>query len=66
MATPRPDVDDLVAASALEDQHQLSFWDALIVVSARRSGARALLTEDLQEGRRFDDLLVVSPFGDPE
>ncbi len=62
----RPDVDDLVAASALEEQHQLSFWDALIVVSARRSGARSLLTEDLQAGRRFDDLLVVSPFAHPE
>ncbi len=58
----RPDVDDLLAASELEEQHQLSFWDALIVVSARRSGAHSLLTEDLQDGRRFDGLEVVSPF----
>jgi len=61
----RPEVDDLVAASELEEAHRLSFWDALIVVSARRSGARILLTEDLQESRRFDGLLVVSPFGNP-
>ena len=60
-----PEVDDLVAASELEEAHGLSFWDALIVVSARRSGARVLLTEDLQERRRFDELLVVSPFGSP-
>ncbi len=58
----RPDVDDLLAASELEERNQLSFWDALIVVSAHRSGARSLLTEDLQDGRRFDDLEVVSPF----
>jgi predicted nucleic acid-binding protein len=35
------------------------------VVAARRSGARELLTEDLQEGRRFDRLLVVNPFARP-
>ena len=58
----RPDVDDIVAASDLEERHQLSFWDALIIVSARRSRAQALLTEDLQDGQRFDGLQVVSPF----
>jgi predicted nucleic acid-binding protein len=62
----RPDVDDLLAASELEEGHKLSFWDALIVVSARRAGAASLLTEDLQEGRRFDDVVVVNPFREPE
>ena len=61
----RPDVDDLIAASELEERHELSFWDALIVVSARRSGARSLLTEDLQDGQRFDELEIVSPFRNP-
>jgi len=60
----RPDVDDVVAASDLVERHQLSFWDALIIVSARRSGAHSLLTEDLQDGRRFEGLEVVSPFRD--
>jgi predicted nucleic acid-binding protein len=57
-------VDDIAAASQLEERHQLSFWDALIIVSAQRSRARALLTEDLQDGRRFDGLEVVSLFRD--
>jgi len=58
----RPDADDVIAASELEERHQLSFWDSLIVVSAQRSGARSLLTEDLQDGQRFDGVEVVSPF----
>lgn len=58
----RPDVDDIAAASELEERHQVSFWDALIIVSARRSGARSLLTEDLQDGQRFDGLEIVCPF----
>jgi predicted nucleic acid-binding protein len=62
----RPDVDDLLAASELEERHKLSFWDALIVVSARRAGAASLLTEDLPQGRRFDDVVVVNPFSEPE
>ena len=59
----RPDVEDIVSASQLEERQQLSFWDAVIVVSALRAGAKELVTEDLQDGRRFDGLLVVNPFG---
>ena len=58
----RPEVDDIISASELEERHRLSFWDALIVVSARRSGAQEILTEDLQDGQRLDGLLVVNPF----
>ncbi len=59
----RPGVDEVIAASELEERHRLSFWDALVVVSAQRLNARTLLTEDLQNGRRFGDLVAVNPFG---
>jgi predicted nucleic acid-binding protein len=39
-----------------------SWWDSLIVAAARRFGARALLTEDLQHGLELDGLVVVNPF----
>jgi predicted nucleic acid-binding protein len=58
----RPSVDDVLAAAELEERHQLAFWDALIVVAAQRSGAALLLSEDLQDGRRFGDVTVASPF----
>ena len=56
------DVPLLLAASALEERHTLSFWDALIVEAARRSGATRLLTEDLQPGRRLGDVRIENPF----
>ena len=56
-----PEVDDIVAASELEERHRLAFWDALIVVSAQRSGATALASEDLQDGRRIGDVTIVNP-----
>jgi predicted nucleic acid-binding protein len=40
----------------------LSWWDAMIVASAQEAGAVRLLTEDMQEGRRFGDLIVENPF----
>ena len=52
----------ILAASELEERHTLSFWDALIVEAARRSGATRLLTEDLQAGRRIGGVLIENPF----
>ena len=56
------DVPLILAASALEARHMLSFWDALIVEAARRSGATRLLTEDLQSGRRIGGVQIENPF----
>ena len=58
----RIDPDDLIAASELETRHSLSFRDALIIISATRSGATILATEDLQHGRRFEKLVILDPF----
>lgn len=44
------------------DAAQLSYWDALIVAAAIRTGARYLLTEDLQNGRVLDGLTIINPF----
>jgi predicted nucleic acid-binding protein len=40
----------------------LSFWDALVVVAAARSGAKRLYTEDLQNGQMLLGVEVVNPF----
>lgn len=52
----------IVAASRLEEEHTLGFWDALIVEAALRAGAGLLLSEDLQDGRQFGSLRVTNPF----
>ncbi len=41
---------------------QLSYWDALIVETARDALADVLLTEDLNHGQRFGTLEVRNPF----
>jgi len=49
-------------AWAIEDRFGLSWWDALIVAAAQAGGCTHLLTEDLQDGQAFGDLVVVDPF----
>lgn len=58
-----PLTDDLHnAAIPLARDHGLSFYDALIVAAAFVGGCDTLFSEDLQHGRRFDNLTIVNPF----
>ena len=44
------------------EQSRLSYWDALIVEAALRSGASILYTEDMHHGTRYDTLELRNPF----
>ena len=57
-----PDVTDILAAIDLHRLHSFSFWDALILRSAKQAGCRILLSEDMQETREVDGVLIVNPF----
>ncbi|HEY4019236.1 MAG TPA: hypothetical protein VGM75_11150 [Pseudonocardiaceae bacterium] len=53
-----------MSGSGLTEEHSVSFWDALIIEAALRANASRLLSEDLQHGRKFGDLVVENPFQD--
>jgi len=59
-----PEVADILAAIDLHRLHGFSFWDALVVRTAKQAGCRILLSEDFQDGREIDGLRVVNPFRD--
>jgi predicted nucleic acid-binding protein len=52
-------------AWSVQDRYGFSFWDALIVATARLAGCRVLLTEDLKDEQDLGGLLVVNPFNRP-
>ena len=56
---------DVLDAVALHTRVQLSFWDALILVAARRCGCTRLLTEDLNAGQTIEGIEVVNPLATP-
>ena len=56
------DADVVGQALVLHERHTVSWWDCPMVVSAMKLDADCLLTEDLQDGRRFGRLQIVNPF----
>lgn len=46
----------------IQDRYRFSFWDALIVASAKAASCRYLLTEDMQNNQVVDGIRVVNPF----
>ena len=58
----RIEADVIEAAWSLQDRHSLSWWDALIVSAAQMAGCGYFLSEDLQEGQRLGNIVVVDPF----
>lgn len=57
-----PELPDVLAAVDLHRLHGISFWDALIVRSAKQAGCKVLFTEDMQLGREIDGVKIVNPF----
>ena len=52
----------MLEAINVEQRYKLSFWDALIVVAAQKSGASVLFSEDFNDGQKFGAVQVQNPF----
>jgi predicted nucleic acid-binding protein len=58
----RPNVGDVIEAIHLHTRRQISFWDAMILTSARRLGCQTLWSEDLNAGQNYEGIEVRNPF----
>ena len=58
------EIDAQLVERAIETlrRYGISYWDALIVAAAERSGCRKLLSEDLNPDQRYHGIVVVNPF----
>lgn len=57
-----PVTTDILAAIDFYRLHSFSYWDALVIHCAKRSGCAVLLTEDMQNGQLIDGVRIVNPF----
>lgn len=57
-----PRVDDLLNAIDLQIRYKISFWDAMIIASARQLGCQVLWSEDLNDGQDYGGVTVKNPF----
>jgi len=55
-------VKTILFASEIEERHQLSFWDSLIIAAAYNAKADKILTEDLNHGQIIEGILIENPF----
>jgi len=58
----RPDTNDILEAIRLQTRLQLSFWDAMILTSARRLGCATLWSEDMSHGQQYEGVTAINPF----
>ena len=57
-----PDVSDILEAIDIQQRNKLSFWDALIICSAKKLGCVVLLTENLNSGQFYEGIKAQNPF----
>jgi predicted nucleic acid-binding protein len=57
-----PDHATVETAWAVESRFGFSYWDSLIVASAKAQGCRYVLTEDLQHEQTIDSVQILNPF----
>ncbi len=57
-----PGANDVLRAIELQEQHRLSFWDAMIVHAAAELGCDVLWTEDLTDGQVIRGVRLRDPF----
>jgi len=52
----------MMAAMDVQMKYHYAFWDSLIIAAAIKSGASILITEDLNNGRIIEGVLIKNPF----
>jgi len=55
-------VDISLLASQLREKYSFSFWDSIIVATAKTAGCDLLMSEDMQHGLVIDDLTIENIF----
>lgn len=60
--THSPLAYDVIAATEIAEERQLSFWDAMVIRSAAELDCETIWTEDLTAGQRVSGVEIRNPF----
>ena len=58
------DIRLVLQATGIHRHYGINYWDSLIVAEAQKAGCSQILTEDLNTGQSYQDILAVNPFSD--
>lgn len=62
LEAPGDDASLLSRGRRIESRYRLSWWGSLVVAAAQTQACTLLISEDFQDGMRFDRLTVRDPF----
>ncbi len=57
-----PGKEDVLQAIEISRRHKISFWDAMIIQSAKRCGCKQIWSEDLSSSQTYDYIQIINPF----
>ncbi|HHU75714.1 MAG TPA: PIN domain-containing protein [Firmicutes bacterium] len=57
-----PGLESILEAVDIQQRNHLSFWDAMIVCSAKSMGCQTIWTEDLNANQVYENVKAVNPF----
>lgn len=57
-----PTAEDVIQAIDLQTRYQTSFWDSMILLSARQLNCKTVWSEDLSAGQSYYSVQVRNPF----
>jgi predicted nucleic acid-binding protein len=64
--TAAADADALRLAMQASERGQLAFWDALVLATARQAGCAVVLSEDMADATKLNEVTVLDPFKGPD
>lgn len=59
-----PETNDVLEAIKIHKRNQISFWDAMIVNSAKKMNCKMIWTEDLNHNQTYEEIKVINPFSE--
>jgi predicted nucleic acid-binding protein len=58
----KPGLKSVIEAIHIQQRNKLSFWDAMIICSAKELGCITIWTEDLNPNQLYEGIKTVNPF----
>ena len=57
-----PTAEDVLGAIDIQRNYQVSFWDAMVIHSAKCLSCQVIWSEDLSDGQAYENVQVKNPF----
>ena len=58
----KPGLKSVIEAIQIQQRNRISFWDAMIICSAKEMGCQNIWTEDLNANQLYEGIKAVNPF----